>query len=132
MPGRKLELEHFLSQHDVDNCLLNETSLKPGQAFRLANYVDHRTDRLTAGGGTVIPVGRGIVHHSVPVPGLTHLAGKPVIAIAAYRSPSRQLIGADLTACFDGGLPVLMAGDRIAKHVDWNSRLSTRKGEAPA
>jgi len=42
---RKLELERFLSQHGVDICLLSETLLNPGQAFRLANYVCHRTDR---------------------------------------------------------------------------------------
>jgi hypothetical protein len=71
--GRKLELEHFLSQHGVDICLLSETFLKPGQAFRVANYVCHRKDRLTAGGGTAILVGRGIVHHLVPVPGLTQM-----------------------------------------------------------
>ena len=39
--GRKLELEHFLNQHGVDICLLSETFLNPGQAFRLANYVCH-------------------------------------------------------------------------------------------
>jgi hypothetical protein len=63
----------------------------------------------------------------VPVPGLTHLeataihtmlVGKPVIILAAYLSPTRPLIGADLDACFGGGLPVLMAGDLNAKHVD--------------
>jgi len=46
---RKLVLEHFLSQHGVDICPLNETFLNSGQAFRLANYVCHRTDRPTAG-----------------------------------------------------------------------------------
>jgi len=46
--GRKLELEHFLSQQGVDISLLSETFLKPGQAFRLANYVCHHTDRPTA------------------------------------------------------------------------------------
>jgi hypothetical protein len=40
--GRKLELEHFLSQHSVDICLLSETFLKPDQAFRLTNFVCHR------------------------------------------------------------------------------------------
>jgi len=109
--GRKLELEHFLGQHGEDICLLNETSLNPGQAFRLANYVCHRTDRPTTGGVTAIFVRRGIVHHSVPVPGLTHLeataiqvtlAVKPVLILAAYLSPSRPLIGADLTAFFGG------------------------------
>ena len=63
------------------------------------------------GGGTAILVRRGIVHLSVPVPGLTHLeataiqvtlAVKPVLILAAYLSPSRPLIGADLTAFFGG------------------------------
>jgi len=79
-----------------------------------------------------------VVHLSLPVPGLTHLeatavqvilAGRPVKILAAYLSPSRPLIGADLTACFGGGLPVLMAGDLNAKHVDWNLRLTTRRGK---
>jgi exonuclease III len=71
--GRKLELEHFHNQHDVDICPLSETFLNPGQAFRLANYVCQRTDMLTAWGGTAILVRHGIVHHSVPIPGLTHV-----------------------------------------------------------
>jgi hypothetical protein len=88
----KLELEHFLNQHGINICLLSVAFLNPGQAFRLANYVYHRTDRPTAGGGTAILVRRGIVHHSVPVPGLTHLeataiqtmlVGRPVIIPAA-------------------------------------------------
>jgi len=35
--GRRLELEHFLSQHGVNICLLIETFLNTGQAFRLVN-----------------------------------------------------------------------------------------------
>jgi len=136
--GRKLELEHFLSQHGVDICFLSETFLNYGQAFRLANYVCHRTDRPSAGGGTAILVLCGIVQHSVPVPGLNHLeataiqvimAGRPVKMLGAYLYPSRPLIGADLTSCFGGGLPVLLAGDLNTKHVDWNSQLNTRRGK---
>ena len=91
--------------------------------------------RPTAGGGTAILVRRGITHHPVPVLGLTQLeataiqimlAGRPVKVLAAYLSPCRPLVGADLDACFGGGLPVLLAGDLNSKHVDWNSRLSTR------
>jgi len=79
-----------------------------------------------------------MAHHSVPIPGVTHLeaaaiqvkmAGKPVKILAAYFSPSRPLIAADLSACFGGGMPVLKVGDLKAKHVDWNSRLSTRRGK---
>ena len=138
MRGRKLELEHFLSQHGVDICFLSETFLNPRQAFRLANYVCHRKERPTAGGGTAILVRRGIVHHSVSVAGLTHLqatatqiilAGRPMKILAAYFSPSRPLIGEDLTACLGGGLPALMTGDLNAKHVDRNSGLNTRRGK---
>jgi hypothetical protein len=49
--------------------------------------------------------------------------------LAAYLSPSRPLIGANLTACFGGLLPVLMAGDLNTKHVDWISRLTTSRGK---
>ena len=133
-----LELEHFLGQHGVHISLLSDTFLNSGQAFRLANYVCHGTDRPTAVGGTAILVRRGITHHSVPEPGLTQLeataiqimlAGRTVKVLTAYLSPSRPLIGADLNTCFGGGLPVLMAGDLNAKHVDWNSRLSRRSGK---
>ena len=86
-------------------------------------------DRPTAAGGgdTAILVRRGIVHHSVSVSSLTHMkataiqfifAGIPVNIHAAYISPSRPPIGGNLAACFGGGLPVLMAGDLNAKHVD--------------
>jgi hypothetical protein len=48
--------------------------------------------------------------------------------LAAYLSPSRPLIEADLSSSLSGGLPVLMAGGLNAKHVDWNSRLITKRG----
>jgi hypothetical protein len=57
------------------------------------------------------------------------MAGKPVVILAVYLSPCRPLIGADLDACFRGGLPVLMTGDLNAKHVERNSRLTTRRGK---
>jgi hypothetical protein len=55
------------------------------------------------------------------------MARKPVKISAAYFSPSSPLIGEELSTCFGGGMPVLMAGNLNAKHVDWNSRLSTRR-----
>ena len=72
------------------------------------------------------------------MPGLTQLeanaikimlAGRPVKLLAAYISLSRPLTGADLDVFFGGVLPVLMAGDLNAKHVDCNTRLSTRWGK---
>ena len=72
----------------------------------------------------------------MPVPGLTHLeatalqvtlAGRPMIVLAAYLPRSCPLIGRNCPPLSAGGLPVLMAGDLNAKHVDWNSSLSTRR-----
>ena len=72
----------------------------------------------------------------MPVTGLIHLeataiqvtmTGKPVKTLAVYLSPSRPMIGADLTACFGGGLQVLKAGDLKAEHVEWTLRITTRQ-----
>ena len=111
--------------------------LRSGDVFRLINYVCHRNDRFIQVGGTAILVRRAIEHHAVPVQGLQHLettaiqvmlARKPVKILAAYLSPTRPLIASDLSACVGGGLPNLMLGDLNAKHVQWNSRLITKRG----
>jgi hypothetical protein len=47
--GRKLELEHFLSQHGVEICLLREVILNHCQGFRFANYFCHRTQTDSGG-----------------------------------------------------------------------------------
>ena len=119
--GRKMELDHFLGKHGVDIGLQTENHLRSVQVFRLANYVCHRTDRPTESGGTAILVRRCIDHYVIPVPGLTHLEATaihvmltsgPVKILAAYLSPSRPLIEADLSGCLkrrasrpDGGGP---------------------------
>ena len=135
--GRKVELEHFVNQYGVYICFLSETFLNPGQVVQLANYACHRTVRLTARGGTAVLVRRGTVHKSVSVPDRTHLeatviqvilAGKPVKILAAKLSPSRPLIGTNLSTGFCGGL----AGDLNlnAKHVDWTSINSSSQLDA--
>jgi hypothetical protein len=134
---RKLELEQFLSKHGVDICLLNETHLESGRALRFANYVCHRTDCPTRGGGRAIIVRWGIDRYAVPVSGVQHLeataihlvlATRPVKLVAAYLPPTRPLIESDLSKCLNGGFPVLMAGGLKTKHTDWNSRLTTARG----
>jgi hypothetical protein len=57
------------------------------------------------------------------------LAGKPTKMLAVYVSPCRPLIKSDLTACLSGGFHLVIAGDLNAKHVDWNSRLTTVRGK---
>jgi hypothetical protein len=38
------------------------------------------------------------------------------------------MVASDLPECLGGGLPVLMAGDPNVKHIEWNSRLVTKRG----
>ena len=135
--SRKLKLEHFFSQHGVNICLLRETFLNSGQAFRLGNSLPpHRQTNSRVWHGHsgpawyYSPLGTGAGPAQLEATAIQiMLAGRPVKVLAAYLSPSRPLIGADLDSCFGGGLPVLMAGDLNAKHVNWNSRLNTRRGK---
>jgi hypothetical protein len=135
--GGKLVLEQFLSENRVDICLLNETHLEAERAPIFANYVCHRMDRPTLGGGTAILVHKGIDYYAVPVSRLQHLeataihlvlATRPVKLVSAYLSPTRHLMESELTVCLSGGIPVLMAGDLNANHTDWNSRLIAARG----
>jgi hypothetical protein len=61
-----------------------------------------------------------IDNYAVPVLGLSQLkttaiqimlASGPLKILAVYLSPFRPILGLDLSACFDGGVPVLMAGE---------------------
>jgi hypothetical protein len=83
--GRKLELEHFLSEHSVDICLLNETYLVLERALRFANYVCQSTDRPTPGGGTANLVHKGIDHYAMPVSGLQYLQATAIHLVLATR-----------------------------------------------
>jgi hypothetical protein len=56
------------------------------------------------------------------------LASKYVKIQAVYLPSSRPLFALYLPACISGGHPVFMAGDLKAKHVEWNSRLITKRG----
>jgi hypothetical protein len=68
--GLKLEVDHFLSEHGVDICLLNKTHLECDRSIRLANYVCHRTDHQARVGISAILVRMGIDHCALPVSGL--------------------------------------------------------------
>lgn len=72
-----------------------------------------------------------MLYYAVPVKGLRHveatvmLASGPLRILAVYLLPSRPLIDLNLSACLGCGVPVLMAGDLNARHMDWTSRLIT-------
>jgi hypothetical protein len=57
----------------------------------MANYVCHRNDRLTVGGGTAILVRRGTDHYAVPVHGQQHLQAT-AIQIMLTNNPVKILV----------------------------------------
>jgi hypothetical protein len=48
------------------------------------------------------------------------------VSVESYVAPKDPL-QAELTTCFGGRIPVLLVGDLNAKHMDWISRLTTRR-----
>ena len=62
------------------------------EVFRLENYICHRNDRLTEGGGTAILVRRVIDHHAVPVQGLQHLEATAIQVM--YASKTAKILAA--------------------------------------
>ena len=90
----------------------------------MGSYVCHRNDGPKQNVGTMILVRRGIDHYSVLVSSLQQMetialcvnfGGGPVSGIL---SPLRSLLDADLSDCFSGGKPILLAGDLNAKYKD--------------
>jgi hypothetical protein len=117
--------------------LLDKTILEAELALDFANYVYHRTDLPTPGGGTAILVHKGIDHKAVPVSGLQYLQATaihlvlgtgPVKLLSAYLAPTRPSIESDVTECLSRGIPALMVGDLNDKHMDWNSELIAANG----
>jgi hypothetical protein len=99
--GWKLELDYILRQHGIAICVFTQTHLKSGETFLMVNYVGHRTERLSDGGGRDIQVRRGIDHDVVTVQILKNqeptaiqdrLTSKTVKVLAVYPSPSLPLI----------------------------------------
>ena len=133
---RKLELEHFLSQHGFDNCPLIDTHLNTGQAYRFPNYVRHhrQTDR---GGRYSHP---GLPCYSPPFSDRSRpqTLGGRCRSSHIGRLTAENPCGIHLTlpptdrsgptCLFRRGIAGLMAGDLNAKQVDWMSRQTTRRG----
>jgi hypothetical protein len=60
----RLELDHLLIEHSVDIRLVNETHLRPGEAFGFAGFVCNCRDRIAEGHGTAILVCRYVDHYA--------------------------------------------------------------------
>lgn len=136
--GKKTEIEHFISQYNVDILLANETHLRGGERFRLRNMVSYRTDRqLQQGGGTAIFLRRSFIHHQEVIPPLTDMEATAVTIstsmgqitfVATYLRPGNNLTRADLAAVLNLTDVILVGGDLNAKHPLWHSRRTNPRG----
>ncbi|GFT92316.1 hypothetical protein TNCV_1835811 [Trichonephila clavipes] len=64
---RHLELQDFINKHSLDIILIQETHLRPGVNFKIANFTTYRNDRTPpttqASGGTAILVKSSVKQH---------------------------------------------------------------------
>lgn len=137
---KKIELEHFLSQHNVDILLANETHLRGGEHFKLRNMVSYRTDRqLQQGGGTAVFLRNSFIHHQEEIPNLTDMEATAITVstsmgqitfVATYLRPGNNLTRADLEAVLNLSDVTLVGGDLNAKHPLWHSRQTNPRGNA--
>lgn len=134
---RLQEFQLFLQDCNVDVCLVTETHLKPGVRANIANYTCHRTDRLTAGGGTAIYVRNSIRHYPAPSLALRTIETTSVAIetsqgtitfVAAYRQPKGTLPADDAFALFRPRGKCIIAGDLNSKHALWNAVTTNPSG----
>lgn len=136
----KTELIECIRHNHVKITLVNETHLKVGQKFKVANHSVYRNDRLSkiASGGTAIIIDRTIQHYEIDLPVLNSIEANSIIIdtaqgklrlIAAYKKPSATLDTTDLDKIFADMTPTILAGDLNCKHSSWNSRTTNSNGK---
>lgn len=97
---KSLELSAAISTYKLDMILISETWLRPGDRFRLPNFVVHRSDRLIGRcGGTALAVRKSIRHTRIHLPDLVSLEATAIEVelggmgtvriVSVYAPPSR-------------------------------------------
>lgn len=136
---QKDEIALFLTEHQIDILLVQETLLKPSiRSVRIANYNVVRNDRPTQGGGTLIYYKRSL--HCVPLdpPSLSNsevavcrigMSGHESIIVASlYLPPTKTPLRSDFEALFAMGNSVIIGGDFNSKNTQWNCLATSRNG----
>lgn len=132
------ELRCFLSDHDIDILLIQETFLKPSHKFKIPNYLLYRDDRLgRQKGGTAIAIKKNINHYHLAIDNLTSIEATGVVIlgrdsnlllVSCYKPPTNRFIPADFDILFSKNIPTLLVGDFNCKSPGWNSRCYNREG----
>lgn len=135
---KKMEVESFIFENNIDIMLLSETFLRPSHKLTIAKYTTYRYDRTDGpGGGTAILIKRNIKHFEINTPELQHAEANLImvttqtgkVRIVSFYSPgARTLTYPDLVALTRSNTPTVIAGDFNAKHRVWNFRTINTNG----
>lgn len=137
--GKKLELQEFIEENNVDIVLLSETWLHNGLQLKIPNYKIYRNDRQNRpGGGTAILIKSKIKHDLFSTPDLVHLECTiiqiyvanigPVKVIAAYLPPNVPFLPNEFDSVLNTNSPLILAGDLNSKSRSWGCRSTNRHG----
>lgn len=133
------EVSQFLTEHQVDILLVQETKLSPSiRDPRIANYNLIRNDRPTAAGGTLIYYKRSL--HCVPIdpPPLTDMevslvrlamtGHRPILIASAYIPCGNSALRSNFESLFAMNEAVIIGGDFNSKHEQFGCLTTTASG----
>lgn len=99
--------KHFLTEHQIDAALINETHLKPYHKFKLRNYDIIRNDRPDLKGGTTIIIKSHLPHEipslqTIEATGITLCTQHSSIElITVYKQPKIPLPAAEINKLYN-------------------------------
>lgn len=133
------ELEILLRERDIHVACLQETYLNQNSKIYLSNYIIHRNDRLTHGGGVAIAVRRGIQHERLKSCDTNTLENitmaidfhnKRIVVMSVYSPHYSSHFVNDLNKITTTSDECLILGDLNAKHPVWHCAVANPAGNA--
>lgn len=136
-----LELKELIKEKDIDIIMISETHFTNKSHIKIKDYRTYLTNHPdgTGHGGTAIIIKNKIKHIELEQYNTAHIQAtsiqiednKDPITISALYCPPKHMI---TTTQFDHylkslGHKFIAAGDFNAKHTDWGSRLTNKKGK---
>lgn len=140
--NRKLGLEAFLKEQNIDVCLISESHLTLQSIVKLRGYKVYNTFHPSnkAKDGTAVIVKDNIIHHEenniqtneVQLTVIEIKSTKQTFRVGALYCPPKFSIKKPTfhNIIKNMGERFILGGDYNAKHVDWGSRRTTTRGRA--
>ncbi|GIX72900.1 putative RNA-directed DNA polymerase from transposon X-element [Caerostris extrusa] len=137
------EVIEFVSDHDLDLFLIQETCLQPGREPKIPNFTLYKTDRINYSnfryfGGTCIYVKNSLNHYQLPTPQMNGIEATivnlqvtdntKVPSASTYCRHSATFPVDDLSKLLNMQPHVIVAGDFNAKRTSWHNTSNSTRG----